>query len=111
MNNEINNNNSAKGIRLVGNILVAIGIIFILVSQFMEITVEPDYANLDVEAIKSSPEKVINFGLIAYKINYLILGGMLVLIGLKLSLISNKTISNLKSQPNKKHQNQKEQTN
>lgn len=107
MNNEINNN-SAKGIRLVGNIIVVIGIIFLLVSQIMEITAKPDYANMDTELIASSPEKVINFSLMFYKINYLMLGGLLILIGIKLSLVSNKTISNLKKETNKKSQNKKE---
>lgn len=99
MDNEIKtSNNSARSIRIIGNIIVIIGITFLLFSQFMETSVAPDYANLDIEVAQHLPEKVVNFELIAYKLNYLILGGMLIAIGLKLSLISNKTISEIKQE-------------
>jgi uncharacterized membrane protein len=99
MNNEIKtSNNSARSIRIIGNIVVAIGVIILLYSQFMETSVAPDYANIDIETARSLPERIVNFELIAYKLNYLILGGLLIAIGLKLSLISNKTISEIKQE-------------
>ena len=99
MDNEIKtSNNSARSIRIIGNIIVIIGIAILLFSQFMETSVSPDYANIDIETARNLPEKIVNFELIAYKLNYLILGGMLIAIGLKLSLISNKTISEIKQE-------------
>ena len=59
MDSEIKtSSNSASSIRIFGNIIVAIGIVILLFSQFMETTVAPDYANLDVESIKNLPEKI-----------------------------------------------------
>jgi hypothetical protein len=89
---------SASSIRIFGNIIVAIGVIILLYSQFMETSVAPDYANIDIETARNLPERIVNFELIAYKLNYLILGGMLIAIGLKLSLISNQTISEIKEE-------------
>lgn len=101
MDNEIKTSgNSTSSIRIFGNVIVAIGVVILLFSQFMETTVAPDYANLDIESIKNLPEKVVNFDLIAQKLNFLILGGILILIGLKLSLISNETIETQKEQTN-----------
>jgi hypothetical protein len=97
MNNEIKtSSHSASSIRIFGNIIVVIGVVILLFSQFMETSVPPDYANLDIEIIKNLPEKVLNFDLVAQKLNYLILGGMLIVIGLKLSLISDKKFSEIK---------------
>ena len=97
MDNEIKTSiNSASSIRIFGNIIVVIGVVILFFSQFMETSIAPDYANLDIETIQNLPEKVLNFDLVAQKLNYLILGGMLIVIGLKLSLISDKKFSEIK---------------
>jgi hypothetical protein len=99
MDNEIKtSDNSGGSIRLIGNMILIAGIVVVLISQFMATSVAPDYANIDIETAQYLPEKVVNFELIANKINFLILGGLLIIIGLKLSLISNKTISDIKQQ-------------
>ena len=106
MDNEIKtNSHSASSIRIFGNIIVIFGVITLFFSQSMETSVAPDYAILGIEAIKNLPEKIVNFDLIAQKLNYLILGGILIIIGLKLSLISNKTISEIKQKNNFKKSN------
>ena len=69
MDNEIKTSSkSASSIRILGNVIVAIGVVILLFSQFMETNVAPDYANLDIESIKNLPEKVVNFDLIAQKL-------------------------------------------
>ena len=102
MDNEIKpSENTGGSIRLIGRLILILGIILLVISQFMEITVEPDYSNINIDASQNFPEKVVNLGLIANKINLLILGGLLILIGLKLSLVTNKTILGIKKQSKK----------
>lgn len=88
----------SKEIRLIGNLVLIVGIIVLLKSQLMEITIEPDYANIDIDVAQHLPEKIPNIELIANKTNQTLLGGFLIIIGLQLSLISNKTILEIKKQ-------------
>ena len=83
----------SKEIRLIGKIILIAGIMVLLKSQFMEITVAPDYAKIDVETSMQLPERVINLELIATKINYAILGSLLIIVGLQLSLVQSKILS------------------
>lgn len=89
-----------NGIRLIGNVILIVGIIVLLRSQFMEITVSPDYANIDIDVALSQnyPEEILNIGLIHNKTNYTLLGGLLIIIGLQLSLVSNKILLEIKDQ-------------
>ena len=64
----------------------------------MEITVAPDYANLDIDVAQHLPEKIPNIELIANKTNYTLLGGLLIIVGLQLSLVSNKILLEIKEQ-------------
>lgn len=82
-----------KEIRLIGNAILILGVILLFRSQVMEITIAPDYAKIDIETSMQLPEKVINLELIANKINYTILGSLLIIVGLQLSLVQNKIIS------------------
>lgn len=88
----------SKEIRLIGNIILIAGIIVLLRSQLMEITVAPDYANLDIDVAQHLPEKIPNIELIANKTNYTLLGGLLIIVGLQLSLVSNKILLEIKEQ-------------
>lgn len=85
-------------IRLIGNIILIVGIIILLKSQLMGITVEPDYANIDIDVAQHLPEKIPNIELIADKTNLTVLGAFLIIIGLQLSLVSNKIISEINEQ-------------
>ncbi|MFI0491379.1 hypothetical protein [Flavobacterium sp.] len=87
-----------KGIRLIGRIILIFGVVLLVISQVMETTVAPDYANIDTEVAINLPEKVPNIELIANKINLTLLGGFLIVIGLQLLLVSNNTISEIKEQ-------------
>ncbi|HSD08037.1 hypothetical protein [Flavobacterium sp.] len=99
MNNEIKtSDNTAGSLRLIGFLILIIGIILLFISQVMEITVEPDYANIDVNVAQHLPEKVANIELIANKTNFTLLGGFLMIFGMQLSLVSNKIISEIKEQ-------------
>ena len=87
--------------RLIGYIILILGVIVFLISQVMEITIEPDYANLEIEAIKNLPDKVVNLELIANKINFTIIGSLLIIVGLQLSLSqNNKTAKNNETKNN-----------
>lgn len=88
----------SKEIRLIGNIILIAGIIVLLRSQLMEITVPPDYANIDIDVAQHLPEKIPNIELIADKTNYTLLGGFLIIVGLQLSLVSNKILLEIKEQ-------------
>lgn len=59
----------AKGIRLIGNAILIGGFWMLLKSQLIEITIEPDYANIDINTIQSLPERIVNMELIATKTN------------------------------------------
>lgn len=90
MNNEIKTNNDAAGyIRLIGNVTLIAGIVFLIKSQLMETTIENNPENINVETLMELPK------FIADKTNFTLLGGFLIIIGLQLSLVSNKIISDI----------------
>ncbi|WP_348800548.1 hypothetical protein [Flavobacterium adhaerens] len=90
MSNEIKTNNDAAGyIRLIGNITLIAGIVFLIKSQLMETTIENNPENINVETLMELPK------FIADKTNFTLLGGFLIIIGLQLSLVSNKIISDI----------------
>lgn len=82
-----------KEIRLIGNAILISGVIVLFRSQVIEISVAPDYANIDIDTSIQLPERVMNLELIANKINYTILGSLLIIVGLQLSLAQNKITS------------------
>jgi hypothetical protein len=88
----------SKKIRLMGNFILIAGVIILFRSQIMEIAVEPDYANIDIDTSIQLPERVINLELISNKINYTLLGGLLIIVGMQLSLVSNKILLEIKEQ-------------
>lgn len=97
MINEIKPKDSNEGsIRLIGNLILIVGIVLLAISQIMVITVEPDYGNIDIDISQNLPEKVPNIKLIADKTNFTLLGGFLIIIGLQLSLVSNKVALEIK---------------
>jgi hypothetical protein len=93
MNNEIKtSDNIAGSIRLIGILILICGILLLGVSQIMEINVEPNSENMNVETLLELPKKI------ADKTNFTLLGGLLIIVGLQLSLVSNKIISEIKEQ-------------
>lgn len=82
----------------MGNFILIAGVIILFRSQIMEIAVEPDYANIDIDTSIQLPERVINLELISNKINYTLLGGLLIIVGMQLSLVSNKILLEIKEQ-------------
>lgn len=93
MNNEIKTSeNIAGSIRLIGSLILIVGIILLGISQIMEIKVEPNAENINIENLMDLPKKI------ADKTNFTLLGGLLVIVGLQLSLISNKIISDITEQ-------------
>jgi hypothetical protein len=93
MSNEIKtSDNIAGSIRLIGSLILISGIIILGISQIMEIKVEPNAENINVETLMELPKKI------ADKTNFTLLGGLLIIVGLQLSLVSNKVISDIKEQ-------------
>ncbi|WP_291098167.1 MULTISPECIES: hypothetical protein [unclassified Flavobacterium] len=90
MNDEIKaNNNEAGYIRLIGNVILIAGIVFLIKSQLMETNIENNPENINVETLMELPK------FIADKTNFTLLGGFLIIIGLQLSLVSNRIISDI----------------
>jgi hypothetical protein len=58
----------------------------------MEIKVEPNAENINIETLMELPKKI------ADKTNFTLLGGLLTIVGLQLSLVSNQIISDIKEQ-------------
>ena len=84
--------NVANSIRLIGSLILICGIILLGISQIMEIKVEPNAENINVETLMELPKKI------ADKTNFTLLGGLLTIVGLQLSLVSNQIISDIKEQ-------------
>jgi hypothetical protein len=92
MNNETKKSDVIAGsIRLVGNLLLIAGIIFLIKSQLMEISVN-NPENIDAKTLIELPKQI------ADKTNFTLLGGLLIIVGLQLSLVSNKIVSDIKEQ-------------
>ena len=93
MNNEIiKNDNTANSIRLIGSLILIVGISLLGISQIMEINIEPNSENINVDTLMELPKKI------ADKTNFTLLGGLLTIVGLQLSLVSNQIISDIKDQ-------------
>jgi hypothetical protein len=93
MSDEINTSeNIAGSIRLIGSFILIGGIILLGISQIMEIKVEPNTENINVETLMELPKKI------ADKTNFTLLGGLLTIVGLQLSLVSNQIVSDIKEQ-------------
>ena len=93
MSNETKNtNNIASSIRLIGSLILIGGIAILAFSQLMEISVNPNSENVNVETLMELPKKI------ADKTNFTLLGGLLIIVGLQLSLISNQIISDITEQ-------------
>ena len=77
-----------KSLQVTGGILFLSGLTLLLHSQFnMETCVVSDYVSPDSDGISSVPQKISNIGLIADKLNYTILGGILLILGMQLLLV------------------------
>ena len=93
MNNEIKKSENVAGsIRLIGSLILINGIILLGISQIMEVKVEPNAENINVDTLMELPKKI------ADKTNFTLLGGLLTIIGLQLSLVSNQIVSDIKEQ-------------
>ncbi|KFF06569.1 hypothetical protein [Flavobacterium reichenbachii] len=93
MNNEIKtSDNIAGSIRLIGSLILIGGIVLLGISQIMEINVEPNSENMNAETLLELPKKI------ADKTNFTLLGGLLIIVGLQLSFISNQVIAEIKEQ-------------
>ena len=93
MNSEIKtSDNIAGSIRLIGSLILIVGIVLLGISQIMEINIEPNSENMNVETLLELPKKI------ADKTNFTLLGGLLTIVGLQFSLVSNQIISDIKEQ-------------
>lgn len=93
MSNEIKTSeNIAGSIRMIGSFILIGGIILLGISQIVEIKVEQNAENVNVETLMELPKKI------ADKSNFTLLGGLLIIVGLQLSLVSNQIISDIKEQ-------------
>lgn len=93
MSNEIKTSeNIAGSIRFIGSLILIGGIILLGFSQIMETNIEPNAENINVETLMELPKKN------ADKTNFTLLGGLLTIIGLQLSLVSNQIISDINEQ-------------
>ncbi len=93
MNSEIKeNNNTAGTIRLIGSFILIVGLIFLVFSQLMETAIENKSENIDIETLIQLPKNIAN------KTNYTLLGGLFIVVGLQLSLVSNQIITDISKQ-------------
>jgi hypothetical protein len=92
MNNEVeNSNNIASSIRLIGSLIFIGGIIFLFKSQLMEIPIY-NSENIDGKTLLELPKKI------AERTNFTLLAGLLIIVGLQLSLVSNQIIKEINEQ-------------
>jgi hypothetical protein len=93
MSNEIKKSENVAGsIRLIGSLILIGGIILLGISQIMDIKVEPNAENINVESLMELPKQI------SEKTNFTLLGGFMIIVGLQLTLISNRVISEIKEQ-------------
>ena len=93
MNNDVKTSDNIAGlVRLVGSLILLVGIALLGISQFMVINIEPNSENMNIESIIELPKKI------ADKTNFTLLGGLMIIVGLQLTLISNSVISEIKEQ-------------
>ena len=92
MNNEIEKNDRiASSIRLIGILILIAGIIFLFKSQLIEIS-SNNSENIDAKTLLELPKQI------ADKTNFTLLGGVLIIVGLQLTLASNRIFSDIKEQ-------------
>lgn len=84
--------NIAGSIRFIGRLILIGGIILLGFSQIMETNIEPNAENINVKTLMELPKKI------ADKTNFTLLGGLLTIVGLQLSLVSNQIISDINEQ-------------
>ncbi|MBF7090500.1 hypothetical protein IUY40_02930 [Flavobacterium sp. ALJ2] len=87
---------SNKSIQVTGWIILMAGLALLIHSQFMETSVMSDYGSPDAYGISAAPQKISNIGLIADKLNFTILGGILLIVGLQFALVPDETKSEKK---------------
>ena len=92
MDNEIKTTvGSADSVRVFGRLILAAGIVFIAIAQLTDISV--NYTeDFDPKTLLELPKKI------ADKTNFTLLGGLLTIVGLQFSLVSNQIISDIKEQ-------------
>jgi len=92
MDNEIKiTENSADSIRVFGLLILVTGIVFLTIAQLTDINV--NYTeNFDPKTLLELPKKI------ADKTNFTLLGGLFIIVGLLLSLVSNQVITEIKEQ-------------
>ena len=92
MDNEIKiTDSSADSVRVVGRLILIAGIILLTIAQLTDISVN-NSENIDAKTLLELPKKI------ADKTNFTLLGGLLIIIGLQLSLVSNQVITEIKEQ-------------
>ncbi len=89
MDNEIKTTvGSADSVRVFGRLILVAGIVFIAIAQLTDISV--NYTeNFDPKTLLELPKKI------ADKTNFTLLGGLLIIVGLQLSLVSNQVITEI----------------
>lgn len=89
MDNEIKTTvGSAESVRVFGRLILVAGIVFITIAQLTDVSV--NYTeNFDPKSLLELPKKI------ADKTNFTLLGGLLIIVGLQLSLVSNQVITEI----------------
>ena len=92
MDNEIKTTaGSAESVRVFGRLILVAGIIFLTIAQLTDVSV--NYTeNIDAKTLLELPKKI------ADKTNFTLLGGLLIIVGLQLSLVSNQIVYDIKEQ-------------
>jgi hypothetical protein len=81
----------SKSLQVTGCLILMAGLALLLHSQLnIETSIMSDYGSPDADGISSLPQRISNIGLIADKLNYTILGGILLIVGLQLTLVPNE---------------------
>jgi hypothetical protein len=90
-NNHKTNIKMNKSLQVTGLIILMAGLALLLHAQLnMETSIMSDYGTPDTDGISSLPQRISNIGLIADKLNYTVLGGILLIVGLQLTLVPNE---------------------
>lgn len=89
MDNEIKlTEGSADSVRVFGRLILIAGIVFLTIAQLSDTSV--NYTeNIDAKTLLEIPKKI------AEKTNFTLLGGLLIIVGLQLSLVSNQVITEI----------------
>jgi len=90
MEEQKTNANVAAGIRLIGSLVLIGGIVLLIMSQLMEISIKS--GTFDPQELLDLQKQI------ATKTNYTILGGFLTVVGIQLCLVSTKLVSEINEQ-------------